>query len=328
MFCFGQRFRISLYGASHEKEIGITIDGLPSKIKISRKMILKFINQRKPKNYGNTSRDELDEFKIIGLDKNDMTYGGPINISFINKNFDSSKYHFLNEFNRPGHSDLTARSKYNSVQPGGGFFSGRMTILLVTAGAIAQMLLNHLYKRQIVVNSHLDSIHGSKDFDEEIEKAIKLEDSVGGIVKCIIDNLEIGIGEPYFYSLESVISSIVFSIPGVKGIEFGNGFESANLYGSENNDLYDSEHSSITNKCGGILGGISNGNRIEFRVAFKPTSSIKKKQMNYNIKNKKMEEFHVIGHHDSCYVNRTPIIVKSAALIGLADLVLLKRSFE
>ena len=203
---------------------------------------------------------------------------------------------------------------------GGGQSSGRMTLPLVAAGVIAKKIIP-----DVVFNTQLIEVNGSKDIESQVNKAVEENDSVGGIIECRISNIPVGFGEPFFDSVESMLSHIMFSIPGIKGIEFGTGFESAKMKGSECNDVFIDVHgSTATNNAGGINGGISNGNEIVFRVAVKPTSSIGKTQRTFNFKTQEMTDLIIEGRHDNCFALRTPVIVENAAAVVLADLFLQK----
>jgi len=226
---------------------------------------------------------------------------------------------------RPGHADFTSKIKYNGCNDwrGGGHHSGRITLALVLAGVVAKKALTPM-----VINAEILSIGGENPWDEKLRNAMEEGDSLGGIIECRIKNVPAGIGEPFFNSVESTIAHIVFAIPGIRGIEFGDGFKAAEMKGSEHNDPIISPNGTTSkNGAGGINGGITNGNEIIFRVAVKPTSSISKEQESYNFTTNQIEKFQVIGRHDACFALRTPVVIEAAAAIALADLSFI-RSFS
>lgn len=302
----GKNFKIISFGESHGECVGVVIEGCPAGLKIDLDQIQKEIDKRKPGQSAlTTQRKEEDKFKILSGVFNGITTGAPICLAVFNKDVDSSKYEIIKKIPRPGHSDLPAFFKYNGFNDwrGGGRFSGRMTLNYVFAGAIAKQILE---KSGIEVLAHtiqIGKIKAEKQKNEDIRKnkertlvrcadlkaAEKMEnlileikeqgDSVGGIIECLILNPPVGLGEPVFNSLESELAKAMFSIPAVKGIDFGAGFGVAELKGSENNDEFFLEQGKIstkTNNSGGILGGISNGMPIVFRIAVKPTPNFKK----------------------------------------------------
>lgn len=318
MNSFGNIFKITLYGESHGKEIGVVIDGCPAGIPLSENDMLTDIERRKTGGYATSTRTESDIPEIrSGIYRGHST-GAPITIAFSNENFHDEDYQ-SNGFFRPGHADYAAYRKYNGYNNplGGGQFSGRMTLPLVAAGCIA---------KKIIPTIEI-SVQILPECMANVEKALADNDSAGGIVECRIRNLEAGIGEPFFNSLESLISHAIFSIPGVKAIEFGNGIASASMLGSEYNDcIVSSDGHTATNNCGGINGGISNGNDVIFRTYFHPTPSIAKKQKTFNFNSLKVEDMEIHGRHDACFALRTPVIVEALAAIVLADLTLISKA--
>lgn len=320
MNSFGRIFRISIYGESHGSEIGVLIDGCPPGISLMESDFITDILRRKSGAFGTTTRIENDVPLIKSGVYNGFTSGAPILISVTNE--DARKKDYVSDgLLRPGHADFTALKKYKAYNDpnGGGHFSGRLTLPLVIAGCIAKKILDG-----IQISASVISVGGSNDIMAVVNDSVSENDSVGGIIECKINNLICGLGEPLFDSIESLISHAVFSIPGAKAIEFGEGIKSASVKGSEFNDMYeDSNGKTFTNNNGGINGGISNGNEIFFRVFFKPASSIGKKQKSINFKTNKPEEFTISGRHDSCYVLRTPVIVEAVAAIVLADLMII-----
>lgn len=325
MNSFGRIFRISIYGESHGSIVGICIDGCPPGIKISLDDFKLDIERRKPGLKGTTSRIE-DDIPIIqsGI-FNNYTTGCPINIIFNNKNVISKDYEQIKYLTRSGHSDFTAYHKYKGYNDyrGGGHFSGRLSLPLVAAGVIAKKIIN-----PIKISANILEIGGEKDYYEILDKAQLEGDSLGGIIECKVENIGIGFGEPFFDSLESLISHIVFSIPAIKGIEFGKGFASAKMKGSDFNDKYvNIEGKTLENNSGGINGGISNGNPIYFRVAVKPTSSISKELNTINFIEKNIEQIKVKGRHDVCIALRIPPILEAVTAIVIADLLLINNTY-
>ncbi len=318
MNSFGNIFRITLYGESHGKEIGVVVDGCPAGIPLSENDMLTDIERRKTGGYATSTRTESDIPEIRSGIYQGHTTGAPILVAFHNEDFNDEDYNF-DGFFRPGHADYAAYKKYNGYNNplGGGQFSGRMTLPLVAAGCIAKKLIPSIdISAQILPECMAN-----------VEKALENNDSAGGIVECRIRNLEAGIGEPLFDSLESLISHAIFSIPGVKAIEFGNGIASASMLGSEYNDcIVSSDGKTATNNCGGINGGISNGNEIVFRTYYHPTPSIAKKQKTFNFNSLKVEDLEIHGRHDTCFALRTPVIVEALVAIVLADLTLISKA--
>ena len=319
MNTFGTIFRIHIWGESHQAAVGIVIDGCPSGLAVEDEDFKIDLNRRKSGTKGTTKRKESDIPEILSGIHNGYTTGSPISISFKNNDCRSKDYDFR-KHPRPGHADFTADKKFDGFNDdrGGGHFSGRLTTGLVAAGVIAKKIIPQVY-----VNAILMTVGGSADISATIDKAIAVNDSVGGIIKCTAKGVSIGLGEPFFQSVESLLSQAVFSIPGVKGIEFGNGFESAKMYGSENNDrIVSPDGTTNTNNCGGINGGITNGNNIVFKVAVKPTSSISKVQKTYNYSENEVSDLQIKGRHDACIALRMPVIIEAVTAIVLADLTL------
>ena len=322
MNSFGTIFKISIYGESHGNQVGVLIDGCPAGLEISEDDFIDDLLRRKSGAKGTTPRIEEDKPFLVSGVFNGYTTGAPILISFDNKNTKSEDYKDLFSFPRPGHADFTAKMKYGGFNDfrGGGHFSGRLTLGLVAAGIIAKKLIN-----PISIKAKLIEAGGETDVEKAIDNALKNEDSIGGIVECIAENVSVGLGEPFFNSVESVLSHIVFSIPAIKGIEFGSGFRSSKMFGSEHNDqLIDATGKTITNFAGGINGGITNGNPLIYRVAVKPTSSISKKQQTVNLKTGQKEELQVKGRHDVCIALRVPVVLEAVTAIVLADLMMLE----
>ncbi len=321
MNSFGRKFRVSIFGESHGNSIGITIDGCPPGIDISEQDMLYDLERRKSGKRGTTPRKESDLPIIISGVFNNKTTGSPITIIFENNNTKSKDYSFIKDTPRPGHADFVAEKKYKGYQDyrGGKHFSGRLTLGLVVAGVLAKKIINPMKPVAKIVE-----IGGSTDFDTAINKAMKKKDSIGGIIECTVSNMPISLGEPFFDSVESVISHLAFSVPAVKGIEFGLGFESAKRYGSEVNDTFvDKTGKTTSNNSGGINGGITNGNDLLFKVAIKPTSSIGLGQQTFNFNTGKKELLQIGGRHDTCIALRVPPVIEAITAIALADLLLI-----
>lgn len=323
MNSFGRLFKVSIYGESHGNQVGVLIDGCPAGLQISEDDFTDDLLRRKSGAKGTTPRIEDDKPIIVSGVFNGYTTGAPILVSFQNKNTKSDDYKELFSFPRPGHADFTGKMKYGGFNDyrGGGHFSGRLTLGLVVAGVIAKKLVHPLK-----IEAKLTEAGGEKDINKAIDKALKNEDSIGGIVECLVEHISVGLGEPFFDSVESLISHAVFAIPAIKGIEFGSGFQAAKMFGSEHNDkLIDSAGTTITNYAGGINGGITNGNPLKFRVAVKPTSSISKAQQTVNLDSGKQEELKVRGRHDACIALRVPVVLESVTAMVLADLMMLEQ---
>lgn len=320
MNSFGKLFRISIYGESHGESVGIVIDGCPAGIPLNSSDFEDDFARRKSGAKGTTPRKEPDVPRIMSGVFNDRTTGAPIMVQFDNTNIRSRDYSLLKDIPRPGHADFTGQQKYGGYQDyrGGGHFSGRLTLGLVAAGVVARKIIS-----PVMVETSILEVGGSSDIESALDRAIANQDSIGGIIECRITKVPVGLGEPFFDSLEAVMSHIIFSIPAIKGIEFGSGFQAAKMKGSEHNDnIIDSKGTTETNHAGGINGGISNGNEINFRVAVKPTSSTHQTQRTMNMLTGRMEELSIEGRHDTCIALRVPVVVEAAAAIVMADFVL------
>jgi len=320
MNTLGSFFRISIFGESHGPLIGITIDGCPAGIDIHANDFTADLERRKAGATGTTPRKEDDIPKLVSGVFQNKTTGAPITILFENNNTKSSDYEAIKATPRPGHADFVLNKKFDGYNDyrGGGHSSGRLTACLVAAGVIAKKLL-----KGIDVKAHLAEAGGNTDIEAAIQNAVDMQDSIGGIIACNVKNLPIGLGEPFFNSAESVISHAVFSIPAIKGIEFGSGFAAAKMKGSEHNDvIIDSEGNTKTNNAGGINGGITNGNELFFRVAVKPTSSTPKEQQTWNNQTQSVQAFTVKGRHDLCIALRVPVVIEAVTAIILTDLIL------
>lgn len=323
MNSFGRLFKVNIFGESHGESVGINIDGCPAGVPVTVEDFLPDLERRKGGKKGGTPRkeDDLPFFKS-GI-FNDHTTGAPVTILFENNNTRSKDYESLRAFPRPGHADFVASHKFGGFEDyrGGGHFSGRLTVALVAAGVLAKKIL-----KDIEVKAFVKEIAGEKDPEAGLRKAIKAKDSAGGIVECEVDGLPLGLGEPFFDSVESLLAHAVFAIPAIRGIEFGTGFPAAKMFGSEHNDaLVDNDGKTRTNHAGGVVGGITNGNPLVFRVAVKPTSSTPKPQETLNIQSGAVETFSVKGRHDLCIALRVPVVLEAVTAIVLADLLLLEQ---
>lgn len=335
MNTLGRIFRVHIFGESHGSCVGVTIDGCPAGLPINEEDFVTDIERRKGGVKGTTPRkeDDLPIFKTGVFNGN--TTGAPITILFENNNTRSGDYEKQRDVPRPGHADFVANKKFGGYEDfrGGGHFSGRLTVCLVAAGVIAKKLLNLPLTPSgggwIKVAAHLLEIGGEADIEKGLQKAIDAKDTIGGIVECSVKHLPLGLGEPFFDSVESVISHAVFAIPAVKAIEFGAGFAAATMFGSEHNDaLEDLTGKTKTNHAGGVVGGISNGNDLIFRIAVKPTSSTPKLQQTLNWNTGGQQDFSVKGRHDLCIALRVPVVLEAVTAIVLADLMLLEQHIK
>ena len=352
---WGNNIKISIFGESHGNAIGINIDGLPSGFEIDMEKVKFEMTRRAPgRSSLSTARSEEDLPEILSGYFQGKTTGTPLCAIIRNKDTRSKDYSKLKDFMRPSHADYSGNIRYLGFNDyrGGGHFSGRITAPLVFAGAICKQILE---SRGIVIGSHISSIKDVEDkkfnytnilkdsllslknkelplLNEELEEKIrhtitqaKYEgDSVGGIIECAVVGIEAGVGNPFFDSVESTLSHLVFSVPAVKGIEFGEGFNITKLYGSEAKDEYYYEEDKVktkSNNNGGILGGITNGMPIVFKVAIKPTASILKEQDTIDIRNGTNVKFRVEGRHDPCIVQRAVPVIEAVTAIGILDLI-------
>lgn len=353
---WGNKLKVSIFGESHGVGIGITIDGLPSGFEINMNEILKEMGRRAPgKSKLSTARRETDSPEILSGYFEGKTTGTPLCAIIRNGDQHSKDYGKLKDLMRPGHADYPGYIRYNGFNDyrGGGHFSGRITAPLVFAGAICKQILE---SRGIFIGSHVKSIGEVEDksfseveltkelldnlkenelplllsdkedlMRETILKAKSDLDSVGGTIECTVLGMNPGVGNPFFDSVESTLAHLMFSVPAVKGIEFGKGFEMSKLRGSECNDEYYYDGDKVktyTNNNGGITGGITNGMPILFKVGIKPTASIAKKQRTINIAEKKDAELEIHGRHDPCIVQRAVPVIEAVTAIGILDLIL------
>ncbi len=327
MNTFGQYFRVSIFGESHGPCVGITIDGCPAGLSLTAQDLLPDLERRKGgQGKGTTPRQEADYPNFQSGLFNDRTTGFPITILFENANTRSEDYQKQRSFPRPGHADMVAHQKFGGFEDyrGGGHFSARLTTGLVAAGAIAKKLMP-----AVTVSARVTEIGGEAELDKGLQRAIDAKDSVGGMIECRVNGLPAGLGEPYFDSLESLLAHMMFSIPAVRGIEFGTGFAAARMFGTEHNDaIINQDGSTKTNHAGGIVGGISNSNELVFRLAIKPTASTPKEQESLNWESGKVETFSIKGRHDLCVALRAPVIVEAATALVLADCMLAEQKIK
>ena len=318
---FGKLFSVSIFGESHGESVGVVVDGCPAGMPLAVEDFIKDTERRKGgAQKGTTPRqeDDLPLFKS-GL-FNGKTTGAPLTILFENKNTRSGDYEKQRSVPRPGHADFVAHKKFNGFEDyrGGGHFSGRLTLCLVAIGVVAKKIL-----KDVVVQAEVISIAGETDLEIGLQKGIDAKDSVGGIVECKVNGLPLGLGEPFFDSVESLLSHAVFAIPAVRGIEFGTGFAASSMFGSVHNDaIIDVNGKTSTNHAGGIVGGITNSNELVFRIAIKPTSSTPQEQQTLNWDTNQVESFAVRGRHDLCIALRVPPVLEAVTAMVLVDLML------
>ena len=360
MNTLGRKFRVSIFGESHGELIGVVLDGVPAGLELSEHDFQQDILRRKSGAKGTTPRIEADSPMIVSGVFEGHTTGAPLTITFKNTNTHSSDYELLAAMPRPGHADLTAALKWDDCQDprGGGHFSGRMTLPVVAAGVVAKKILEdatildetpvrginariielggialgEVRVSDVAGDSEAASVYVDASeselpaaWQDAIDKAMNEGDSLGAVVECVVPYVDPGYGEPFWDSVESQVAHAVFAIPGVRGIEFGDGFAAAQMKGSEHNDPIGEDGRPLKNGAGGINGGITNGAPIVFRVAFKPTSSIRKAQQTFNFATGQMDELVVPGRHDACFALRAPVVVEAMTAIALADLVLMAR---
>lgn len=351
---YGDILKLSIFGQSHGPAIGMTLDGIPAGLPVDMETLQEFLNRRAPgQNDHSTPRREEDRPEFLAGLVNGYTCGAPIAAIIHNKNTQSGDYENLKDLPRPGHADYTAQIKYGGYQDvaGGGHFSGRLTAPLCVAGGLCKQWLEQkgvrIAARISVIagiadeplywdwaNPDLDAVE--KDFPvlnpeagaamrEAIAKARAENDSVGGLIECIVTGLPAGLGDPMFGGMESRIAQIIYGIPAIKGLEFGSGFTGSYLRGSENNDSFvirDGKIYTENNRAGGILGGITNGMPLIFQVAIKPTPSIAKMQRTVSIRNMEENTLEIKGRHDPCIVPRAVPVIEAAAAIAIFDAML------
>ena len=324
MNSWGNRFRVTLWGESHGAQVGVTIDGVPAGIALAESDFEADLARRRAGAAGTTPRKESDAPHIVSGIYRGFTTGAPLTVEFLNENTRSGDYASLASHPRPSHADWVAMKKFHGYNDprGGGHFSGRITLALVTAGVVAKKILGS----GVTFHTDIIEIGGSTDkerFADIIESARMDRNSVGGVVECRAEGVAAGLGEPFFDSAESLMAHLLFSVPAVKGVEFGSGFAAARMRGSEHNaPIIDAEGHTSTNHAGGIVGGITNGNAIVVRAAVKPTASISREQMSFNCASGQVDSLVIKGRHDVCITLRAAVVVESAVAIALADLTL------
>jgi len=325
MNSFGRLFRINIFGESHGESAGVNIDGVPAGLPLTVDDFLADIERRKGGTQkGTTPRQESDLPIFKSGIFNNKTTGAPITILFENNNTRSTDYAKQRAVPRPGHADFVASKKFGGYEDyrGGGHFSGRLTVCLVAVGVIAKKLLQY---HNINVKSTILEIGGEADLEKGLQKAIDHKDSIGGIVECRVNGLPIGLGEPFFDSAESLLAHAAFAIPAVRGVEFGTGFAAARMFGVEHNDaIEETSGKTRTNHAGGIVGGITNGNELVYRIAIKPTSSTPKEQQTLNWETNQIENFSVKGRHDLCIALRVPVVLEATTAMVLTELMMLE----
>ena len=340
MNSFGRLFRVSIFGESHGESVGILIDGCPAGLPLVQEDFQPDLERRKGGlQKATTPRQEEDVPILMSGVFNGKTTGAPVLIKFGNTNAKSADYEKMRAVPRPGHVDIVGAQKaggFNDYR-GGGHYSGRLTVALVAAGVVAKKVLTYRMtgskdspqagsESEVRISSAILEIGGETDTAKGIQKAIDEKDSVGGIIECVVKGLPVGLGEPFFDSVESVISHLVFSIPAVKAIEFGAGFKAAGMFGSQHNDpIIDRGGHTETNNAGGVLGGITNGNDLVFRIAVKPTSSTPKAQNTFNLETGKREVVSIKGRHDLCIALRVPVVLEAVTALGILDLMMLEQ---
>jgi len=329
---FGRLFRLHIFGESHGPCVGITVDGCPAGLPLTAEDFVTDIERRKGSIQKGTTPRKEDDIPIFQSGWfNGYTTGAPLTIIFENKNTRSEDYTRQRDVPRPGHADWVAGEKFGGFEDyrGGGHFSGRLTVCLVGAGVVAKKLLQHYAAAEgtsLQLQASILEIGGEKDTEAGLQKAIQAKDSIGGIVECRVQGLPVGLGEHFFDSVESVIAHAVFAIPAIKGIEFGAGFAAGRMLGSEHNDaLLDKSGNTQTNHAGGILGGLTTGGELVFRVVVKPTSSTPKEQLTWNRDTDSVVPFSVKGRHDLCIALRVPVVLEAVTALVIADLMMIDR---
>jgi chorismate synthase len=340
MNSFGRLFRITIFGESHGESVGVNIDGCPAGLPLGVEDFLPDLERRKGGTQKGTTPRKEDDLPIFKSGVfNGRATGAPITILFENNNTRSGDYEKQRAVPRPGHADFVANRKFGGFEDfrGGGHFSGRLTVALVAAGVIAKKLVAAATRVDAQgspasgnaganVRATILEIGGEPDLEKGLQKAIDEKDTIGGIVECRVSGLPVGLGEPFFDSVESSISHAVFAIPAIRGIEFGTGFAAARMFGSEHNDAIEDQNGRTrSNHAGGVVGGITNGNELVFRIAVKPTSSTPREQQTLNWETGEVGPFSVKGRHDLCIALRVPVVLEAVTAVVLADLLLLEQ---
>lgn len=325
----GKLFQVNIYGESHGNSVGVLLDGVPAGISLKEEDFVSDLARRKAGGLGTTPRVEADQVILESGIFNGYTTGGAILIRFLNTNTNSKDYSKLVNHPRPSHTDFVSNIKYHGYQDyrGGGSFSGRLTLGIVAAGVVAKKILKNVSFHTEITN--LGGVKDKEQFKNILEQTVAEKNSIGGIVEIQASNIPVGLGEPYFDSLESMISHLLFSIGGVKGVSFGIGFDGVSLKGSEFNDCFiDGKGTTKTNHNGGINGGISNGNPLVVNVFVKPTPSIGIPQATFNKHSQKVEELVIEGRHDAAIILRTQVVLEACVAIALADANLIQKAYQ
>ena len=325
---FGKVFKVNIFGESHNSSVGVLLDGIPAGISLCEEDFSFDINRRKPQHASQTARKESDRPLIESGLFNGHTTGTPMLIRFLNENTISKDYSNLLTQPRPGHADFVMSKKYNGFNDyrGGGHTSGRLTVGLVAAGVIAKKIIKYEFDTQLI---QLGTLTDLSKKEEYLANVVKSGDSVGGVIRVTVKNVNIGLGEPFFYSVESAISQILYSIGAVKGVSFGVGFDGVNLLGSEYNDsIIDESGKTLTNNNGGINGGVTNGNDLIVNIFVKPTPSIYKEQQTFDFTKGDVAPLEIRGRHDSAIVERAMVVCENAIAIALCDLYLLNKIYK
>ncbi len=331
MNSFGRLFRISIYGESHGQAVGVLIDGCPPGIPLCEADFAADLARRKAGAPGTTPRTESDSISILSGTYQGHTTGAPLHFLFKNEDTRSEDYRNFIEVPRPGHADFTATMKYGGWQDprGSGHLSGRITIGLVAAGVVAKKVLDLACSTPVYLATRILEAGGSANIDAAIQDAVARNDSIGALVEIRVTGLPAGLGEPFFDAAESVIAHLIFAVPAVRGLEFGDGFRAASMRGSEHNDPFiDRSGKTSRNGAGGINGGITNGNELLLRVAVKPASSIGLPQRTLDFAANKDTELQIKGRHDACIALRSMVVLEAAVSCALADLALIARALQ
>jgi len=317
MDSFGHHFTLEIFGASHAPNVGVTLRGVPASLSLAPDDFLADILRRKSGAKGTTPRIEADLPEIDDRRASD----GTLTITFANRNYRDGDYRDFTDIPRPGHADFVALAKYGSLR--NGWFSGRMTLPLVAAGVVAKKLIAPLRVEARLLEVGGVDFTDTATVEQRLDTAIKEGDSLGGIIECCCTGVPVGLGEPFFDSMESLLSHALFSIPGIRGVEFGDGFAAARMTGSQHNDpIIDAAGHTARNGAGGINGGITNGNPVVFRIAAKPTPSIRKPQRTFDFAQGTLVDYTVPGRHDVCFALRVPPVVEAVTACVFADLLL------
>lgn len=320
---FGHNLRLCIWGESHGQQIGISLDGVPAGIPLEEADFEHDLARRRSGALGTTPRVETDEPRLVSGIYNGKTTGAPLTIEFANRDIHSQHYDTVTRHYRPSHADMVAYHRFAGFNDprGGGHFSGRLTLAITAAGVVAKKML----PSGVVFDTRLAEIGGCSDpagFEQVLRAASAEQDSVGGVVECRVQDVPLGLGQPFFDSAESMIAHLLFAIPAVKGVEFGSGFAGSRLRGSQNNDcILDFKGTTATNHAGGINGGLTNGNELVVRAAIKPTPSIGRPQNTYNLATDRVEPLAIRGRHDVCIALRGAVVVEAAVAIALANFI-------